>query len=179
MDVHIKGVCLGKLNRTKNTVAAFVLYADKIVHALSFDMRKDVVAFITTICNEDRFSRVRKAVCHLADSTEFVFLAPRLNQCIQISFAAKIIQGVKVQQVISFFSWIGLKVVFFIIGVSGYIQVSSIAGNKPVAFKQILAGYSEIESVKQIQKSVRRNQASALNKCRYCWHCQVKGEIVS
>lgn len=56
MNVNIESVCLGKLNRTKNTIAVLVFYTDKIVHALSFNMRKDVVAFIATICNEDCFS---------------------------------------------------------------------------------------------------------------------------
>ena len=79
MDVNVKGICLGKLNRTKNAVAVFVFHADKIVHALSFDMRKDVVAFIATICNEERFSQIRETVCHMTDSTKLVFPASWLN----------------------------------------------------------------------------------------------------
>ena len=121
-------------------------------------MGKYVVAFIAAVCNENDFSRVWKSVCHLANGLKFILLTARLNQRIQISFAAKIIQRIQMQQIKSFLTGIGLKVIFAIFWISGNIQVCSITSNKSVSLKQFFKGNCEVEAMKQIEKGIWRNQ---------------------
>ena len=151
IDTTVKSLELSK----ENAVKIFEeIIAVEIPDAFLLNMSKDVIAFISPVCNKHSFHFTLISVDHLTNCLVFVFQTSRLYNCIRISSGPQIIQSIEMDLVKAFCTRQGLKIGCFIFRVVGDTKVRPVAGQQPISANQFFFACNTCKLMKNIFKSL-------------------------